>query len=91
MGKSILDWPDLAFHHYCLKVYHLNRGVYNAIDQWLFERGCVSIRQRRQLMLDFLDQAAREANGKKHLTFGKGKLAEELTRFMAARRGRNIG
>ncbi|MBB3111412.1 hypothetical protein FHS18_003480 [Paenibacillus phyllosphaerae] len=83
--SSLLEWPDLAFHHYCLKVYRLNRGVYNTIDQWLFDHGYQTIRGRRSMILRFLEHYANRLvrEDDKTLSFGKGKLIVELSLFTA--------
>lgn len=85
-NSTLYEWPDLAFHHYCLQVYQLNRGIYNTIDQWLFDNGYPEIRRRRKLIVAFLDQAAQPepAGKRKFLSFGKGNLIVELSRFAAA-------
>jgi len=83
--SSLYEWPDLAFHHYCLQMYRLNRGVYNTIDQWLYDYGYAAIKGRRKMIVQFLDHMIKlqEEEGRKYLSFGKGNLAIELSQFAA--------
>jgi riboflavin kinase len=82
---GVYEWPDLAFHHYCLQMYRLNRGIYNTIDQWLYDNGYPEIKRRRKMIIRFLDlMTLRQAEeGRKFLSFGKGNLIVELTEFVA--------
>lgn len=85
LNSSLYEWPDLAFHHYCLQVYRLNRGTYNTIDQWLFDNGYPEIKRRRKMIIRFLDLMAQSQadEGRKFLSFGKGNLIVELSQFTA--------
>lgn len=85
LSMSLYEWPDLAFHHYCLQMYRLNRGTYNTIDQWLYDNGHPEIKRRRRMIIRFLDvMAAEQAKGEsKFLSFGRGNLVAELSRFVA--------
>ncbi|OBZ13958.1 hypothetical protein A7975_12075 [Bacillus sp. FJAT-26390] len=82
---DVYEWPDLAFHHYCLQMYQLNRGVYNTIDQWLYDNGYPEIKRRRKMIIRFLDLMAKKQaeEGRKFLSFGKGNLIVELSEFVA--------
>jgi riboflavin kinase len=82
-NSSLYEWPDLAFHHYCLKMYQLNRGVYNTIDQWLYDNGYPEIKRRRRMIIQFLDtmQQSKADEQRKFLSFGKGNLVVELSQF----------
>ncbi|MNZ53536.1 RNA-binding riboflavin kinase RibR [compost metagenome] len=86
-NADVQEWPDLAFQNYCLKLYRLNRGTYNTIDQWLFMNGFSEIKRRRLMLLQFLDNVSRyeQASDHKYLSFGKGKLIVELLRFVKER------
>jgi riboflavin kinase len=88
-NASLYEWPDLAFHHYCLQTFRLNRGSYNTIDQWLFDNGYPEIRRRRKLIIQFLElmQQSPTAEERKFLSFGKGKLIVELSQFAASQAG----
>ena len=85
LNSSLYEWPDLAFHHYCLHMYRLNRGTYNTIDQWLYDNGYPEIKSRRKMIIRFLDLMAQSQadEGRKFLSFGKGNLIVELSQFTA--------
>ncbi|OME80724.1 hypothetical protein BK120_18780 [Paenibacillus sp. FSL A5-0031] len=84
-SSSLYEWPDLAFHHYCLQMYRLNRGVYNTIDQWLYDNGYAGIKGRRKMIIQFLDHMIKlqAEEGHKYLSFGKGNLVAQLSQFAA--------
>lgn len=78
---EVLHLPDIQFVTYCFEIFGLNRGIYNTIDQWLFEHGFADIVQRRKIIVTFLNdlQAKHglERNGS-ILRFGKGGLTKQL-------------
>jgi riboflavin kinase len=49
--------PDLSFCRLCEEFYGINRGVYNTIDFWFFEKGVKDIVKRREMVLDFLEDS----------------------------------
>ena len=79
--------PDLIFSKLCLERYKINRGIYNTIDSWFFERGIKDILQRRKKTIYFLEHVIREnkvdntGNGTKYFKFGHGNLSLELSDF----------
>lgn len=82
--NKFLNLPDLRFYTFCNETYSVNRGIYNTIDQWFYERGLVNIYKRRMFLLSFL----RFINGSKlnknqnHMVkFGPGGLTKELEEF----------
>lgn len=50
-----LNHPDLKFYHKCYQDYHINRGIFNTIDDWFFEYGVIDIVYRRFYILAFLE------------------------------------
>ncbi|GGD67376.1 hypothetical protein [Paenibacillus nasutitermitis] len=84
IDSQLLQKPDLAFYEHCLNHYKLNRGIYNTIDQRLFDCGLDAIIDRRKMIIQFLDYAAIDqgAGTGKFITFGKGKLAGILNDFL---------
>lgn len=46
--------PDLLFVQYCGKNFGINRGIYNTIDEFLYEKGIMQITRRREVILNFL-------------------------------------
>ena len=76
--KDVLNVPDLAFVRYCQENYGVNRGVYNTIEQWFYERGISKVQDRRAMILLFLKQLT-TSNGK--CIFGAGGLKQRLQIF----------
>ncbi|MET1029939.1 hypothetical protein [Domibacillus tundrae] len=83
--STFLNLPNSRFYEWCYEKYGLNRGVFNTIDNWLYEYGIVNVLSRRIYLLAFLDFA--EASGirrgeQKYLKFGHGGLSEKLREFL---------
>jgi len=83
--QKILHLPDYRFAAWCLRRYGVNRGIYNTIDERLFQFGIKDIVTRRMTILSFLNQVQQsqlhQGNGKK-IKFGKGLLISTLTQFL---------
>ncbi|WP_260285640.1 hypothetical protein [Peribacillus aracenensis] len=78
--------PDRLFFEWCRQQYALNRGVYNAIDNWFYQYGIDHILYRRINLLAFLKFAAppaQEAGKTKFIKFGSGGLTKKLQEFIA--------
>ncbi|MEK8128456.1 RNA-binding protein [Paenibacillus filicis] len=77
--------PDIQFVTYCFEHYGLNRGIYNTVDEWLYEYGIRDIIARRGLIVDFLEslQGPDRSRGS-YLKFGKGGLTRQLSDFIAS-------
>ncbi|WP_134704371.1 hypothetical protein [Ammoniphilus sp. YIM 78166] len=69
-----VQMPDLSFIRLCESRYGVNRGVYNAIDQWFYEQGWIDIVNRRKTILSFLARQARQP-------FGHGGLSSKLQEY----------
>ncbi|RNB87093.1 hypothetical protein EDM56_15475 [Brevibacillus fluminis] len=79
--NDILNMPDIQFAAWCHEQYGVNRGIYNTIDQWLFQRGFRQIVLRRKEIIAFLRQVSREKRGKAQsdrIKLGKGVLIPAL-------------
>jgi riboflavin kinase len=80
-----INLTDLSFVNQCTEMYEINRGVYNTIDFWFYENGVKEIKQRRNLILSFLESVStKESKGK---FFGKGGLSTALDTYY---RGANL-
>ena len=80
-----LNLPELQFFHWCQHQYRINKGVYNTIDSWFFQKGIVSILNRRIYILAFLDfvmKTGQHDNQNKYLRFGNGGLTKALQHFL---------
>lgn len=83
--STYLNLPDLQFFQWCNRQYRLNRGVYNAIDQWFFEYGIINIQSRRIQVLAFLEFVKEENQNQESFTFirfGHGGLIKKLNEFI---------
>ncbi|MEI4769959.1 hypothetical protein WAX74_09920 [Psychrobacillus sp. FJAT-51614] len=82
--NKILNLPDLLFYTFCNETYSINRGIYNTIDQWFYERGLVNIYKRRTFLLSFLsfiNESKLNQNQHNMVKFGPGGLTKELEGF----------
>ena len=79
--EHILQLPDLRFTKWCEKEFSINRGVYNTIDERLYEAGYLHVQDRRKAIVSFLRQYAGPADDRKYYKFGPGKLSGALHRF----------
>ncbi|WP_394237155.1 hypothetical protein [Niallia oryzisoli] len=88
VNESLLtNLPDKAFFDYCHECYGVNRGVYNVIDQWLYQSGNQAIEARRDAILHFLDYLQQQEIKK----FGKGGVKSYLEGFMSNQMGKEVG
>jgi hypothetical protein len=83
--QKVVHLPDYRFAAWCLRQYGINRGIYNTIDERLFQFGIKEIVTRRMTILSFLNQVQQshvhQGKGKK-IKFGKGLLISTLTQFL---------
>ncbi|ALS20496.1 MULTISPECIES: hypothetical protein [Paenibacillus] len=79
-AEKVIHLPDLNFVQFCQKTYGLNRGVYNTVDSWFYQKGATDIADRRKRIIHFLDCVHHPVeNGR--LKFGHGGLASCLTLY----------
>lgn len=84
-SSEYLNLPDLQFFHSCQHQFKINKGVYNTIDNWFFQKGIVSVLNRRIYILAFLDfvkETMQYNNQNKYLRFGNGGLTNTLQQFL---------
>ncbi len=83
VAKNLHHLPDLRFAKWCEETYSINRGVYNTIDEKLYEVGYEDIRERRNAIVTFLEKhiLLDQLNSKKYFTFGHGNLSAALQQF----------
>lgn len=77
---KLLNSPDLYFSQWCHEQFHINRGVYNTVEQWFYTQGYEEITARRKLITQFLTWIQHEQNQEK-VKFGQGKLTMHLHLF----------
>jgi riboflavin kinase len=81
--NSEIHYTDYSFQKLCEKKYGVNRGVYNAIDQWFYENGIKNINKRRKEILNFLSYTALSIGNSplSKIKFGNGGLITKLNEF----------
>lgn len=79
-NNELFNLPDLQFVKWCEEKFSINRGVYNTIDQKLFELGHITVQYRRKALIDFL-QANVETTESKFYKFGVGNLSDALQKL----------
>jgi|HigsolmetaAR203D_1030402.scaffolds.fasta_scaffold01081_20 hypothetical protein len=78
--KQVIHLPDLSFVKWCDETFGVNRGVYNTIDSWFYEKGLTDILERRKHILHFLKYAQTSGKEKK-IKFGHGGLSISLANY----------
>lgn len=72
---------DLSFIQLCQSEYGINRGIYNTIDSWFYQKGVLNIVHRRKIILDFLRSIGGNLQNKKQIKFGHGGLTPQLESY----------
>jgi riboflavin kinase len=73
---NCIHLTDYSFQKMCDAEFGINRGVYNEIDKWFYNKGIVNILERRREILKFI--VFNSANGKHKVRFGNGGLRQKL-------------
>ncbi|MFA8438570.1 hypothetical protein [Pueribacillus sp. YX66] len=82
--KSVqfVNYTDHSFQKLCEKKYGINRGVYNVIDNWFYEKGIRNIISRRKEILGFLNFISKQFSlNQSKVKFGSGGLVKKLEEF----------
>lgn len=80
MSIKKIHLTDLMFFKYCEKNFNINRGVYNTIDNWFYDKGILNIEQRRIQIISFLVYKCEESSLDSQ--FGKGGLSFKLKKYL---------
>lgn len=81
--RDLMHQTDLSFQRLIYKEFGINRGVYNTIDQWFFDQGCINIVERRTEMIHFLHFSLKICEGpESKLVFGSGRLVSNLANYL---------
>ena len=78
---EIYHIPDLRFAKWCEMTFSVNRGVYNTIDERLFDVGFYHIYDRRKAIVAFLEKYVQPSETTKFFKFGQGNLSFALQQF----------
>lgn len=79
--NDIIHLPDLLLVKWCEENFGVNRGVYNTIDSWFYEKGIRDVTQRRQYILHFFEYEIQYRGKSEKLKFGHGQLSTCLHSF----------
>ncbi len=77
----VIHFTDLVFISFCEEQYGINKGIYNTIESWFYDKGVVDILERRQTILHFLEVSQQEVQKSGKLRFGHGGLVPRLNEF----------
>lgn len=80
--EKIINKTDFHFLRYCQGQYGINRGVYNTIEQWFYNKKVYNIESRRQYILDFLKHVFGENEGSGK--FEREGLISNLQHFLVS-------
>ncbi|MBA9028518.1 hypothetical protein [Peribacillus huizhouensis] len=61
--EQIINKTDLHFFRYCQEQFGINRGVYNTIEQWFYNKEVQEIAYRRKFVLRFLKHVYGDEKG----------------------------
>lgn len=76
--NKVLHLPDLQFTQFCEQRFSINKGIYNTIEHWFYQRGIVNILERRRKIIQFMFF---NCSNKTNVKFGPGGLAKALENF----------
>lgn len=79
--EKVIHMTDLSFAKSCEVRFGLNKGVFNTIDMWFYERGVTHILERRQTILKFLETIHDSYKPAGRIRFGPGGLTAKLNEF----------
>ena len=85
LENEYLNLPDLGFYSKCHQQFHINRGVFNTIDNWFYEYGMINVAYRRIYILAFLEFVKEDnfvPDSQKFMKFGHGGLTMKLKEFI---------
>lgn len=75
--NTIVYLPDYLFAKYCEDEYGLNRGVYNTIDKWIYERNeTMNVEERRKRIIDFIEFYQTHNENNREFKVGRGNLSK---------------
>ncbi|AZU65153.1 hypothetical protein CHR53_26230 [Neobacillus mesonae] len=79
--NTLIHLPDLLFVQWYYDEFGINRGVYNTIDSWFYQKGIREITQRRKYILKFTFSLYQHFDQKQKIKFGPGGLVISLNNF----------
>ncbi|MFP3125954.1 hypothetical protein OH784_25195 [Ectobacillus funiculus] len=79
--NTLIHLPDLLFVQWCEERFGINRGVYNTIDFWFYQKGVKEVAQRRRYALSFFLSFNQHKDEKTKIKFGHGGLAASLKHY----------
>ncbi|MCM3587871.1 hypothetical protein M3182_19280 [Mesobacillus maritimus] len=80
-NQNCLHLTDFSFQKMCEEEFGINRGVYNEIDKWFYNKGLIDIIKRRRAILNFILFNFNANNGQNRVRFGNGGLRKKLVEY----------
>ncbi|WP_199203743.1 hypothetical protein [Sporosarcina sp. P16b] len=81
--ETAIHLTDIAFVRLCSDRFGVNKGVYNTIDTFFYDRGFEDIVERRKNVLVFLEYIKRTGNGEEQrVKFGSGGLSLKIEEYL---------
>jgi riboflavin kinase len=79
--NTLIHLPDLLFVQWCDTKFGINRGVFNTIDSWFYQKGEKEITRRRRHILKFILSLSPHRDKKQKIKLGDGGLIPSLNNF----------
>ncbi|EGQ26487.1 hypothetical protein ABZ756_10170 [Mammaliicoccus sciuri] len=81
--EKAIHLPDIAFVRLCNDRFGVNKGLYNTIDTFFYDRGFEEILERRKNVLVFLEYIKRTSGTKEQrVKFGSGGLSLKIEEYL---------
>ncbi len=79
--NTLIHLPDLSFVQWCDTEFGINRGVFNTIDSWFYQKGVKEITRRRRYILKFFLSLRPHRDKKQKIILGDGGLIPSLNNY----------
>lgn len=77
LPAEAVQLPDLLFVRLCEERFGINRGIYNSVDAWFFQKGLTDVTERRERVAEFLAGIGQSGG----VPFRRRGLASQLNDF----------
>ncbi|PIC63234.1 hypothetical protein CSV79_12895 [Sporosarcina sp. P13] len=86
--ENTINITDSSIVSICNKIYGVNKGIFNKIDEWFYHIGVVNIKERRRTILLFMEHIQlNKISTQSTVPFGSGGLRIMFDSFVES----NIG
>lgn len=84
---QLIHLPDLQFVRYCEENFCVNRGIYNIIDAWFYEKDIINVSSRRKVIIAFFSYLNKD---KGNFKFGPGGVKKQLENFWKSKKDSQV-